>query len=181
MTVVTDTHKLHKHFGSVIFNLDWPSGCEVVLDQACGGHQQIPLFCSETKSRINQLCKVDILLIQDNHVRILIEIDESDIKPTHVCGKFLTSALASYYIHRSKRNCPIPMANHVLFVQIVDTAPLSTETDKRKQFCVIERNIQERLPLKGSQITAYHLFCVSDVNRETDVVVSCIDHFLKTT
>jgi hypothetical protein len=154
-----EKHELHKAVGDFL-GLYMPEGWELILDQACGGHQQIPLFSTSKKSRPNELCKVDILIKKQEQVSVIVEIEETDIKPTQICGKFLTSALASYYIHETKANRPIPMANSVLFVQIVDLISLPGQTEKKAQFENIEQSIRNILPISGSHIDKYNLLCV---------------------
>ncbi len=156
-----EKHELHKAIGALLNVKPFmPEGCQLILDQACGGNQQIPLFCSSKKTRYNELCKVDILILKQEEISVIVEIEESDIKPTQVCGKFLTSALASYYIHEPKPNRPIPMANSVLFVQIVDLVSLPEQSEKKDQFKTIEQSIRNILPISGSRIDKYSLLCV---------------------
>ena len=92
---------MHVSIGDLIEN-SLGERAQLVRDQACGGNQQIPLFCSNEKSNKTEYCNVDLLVIQDGKIRVIIEIEESDVKPTQICGKFLTSALARYYIHETE-------------------------------------------------------------------------------
>jgi len=90
---------------------------KLVKDAACGGNQNIPLFCSKEKSNATSYCNVDLLLIKDRTIRIIVEIDASDVSPNQVCGKFLTSALTQYYIHESENDIPIEMHDSVIFAR----------------------------------------------------------------
>ena len=101
-------HPLHKITGEVV-NPDAFSGFVVLKDPACGGEQNIPLFSSIDKSRKTKCCNVDLLILKFERIKVIIEIEETDIKPAQICGKFLTSAVANYYIHESQNNKPIPM------------------------------------------------------------------------
>jgi len=85
-------HPLHEIIGDCINANEFP-GCKIVKSQDCGGHQDVPLFCSEVKSRKTRYCLVDMLMMKDDKIRVIIEIEESDVKPTQICGKFLASAL----------------------------------------------------------------------------------------
>ncbi len=58
-----EKHDLHKAVGAFLKPY-MREGWELILDQACGGHQQIPLFSTSEKSRSNELCKVDILIFK---------------------------------------------------------------------------------------------------------------------
>lgn len=91
-------------------------------------------------------------------ISVIIEIDESDIKPTQICGKFLTSALSSFYIYKTEK---FKMNDSVLFIQIVDVKKLEKETSKIAQFNNIEDSIHNILPLYGSKINKYKLLKVA--------------------
>lgn len=92
----------------------------------------------------------------------VIEIEESDGKPTQVCGKFLTTALSNYYIHKKENYKPIPMSENVIFFQFVDTSGLKRDqTSKNEQWKNIEKTIKKILPLKNSSIKIYKIF---DIN-----------------
>jgi hypothetical protein len=132
---------------------------ELVMDRACGGNQRIPLFYLPEKSRESEYCNVDLMVLKRNKIRIIVEIEESNKKPTQVCGKFLTSALAQYYIHKSKNDEPIEMDDSVVFIQIVGTSKLAKDkTQKFKQWKALEESISKITPLKNSRITEYRLF-----------------------
>ena len=141
-------HPLHGIIGECINTDEFPD-CKIIKDPACGGHQNIPLFCSEVKSNETEYCNVDLLIIKDDKIRVIIEIEESDVKPTQICGKFLTSALSSYYIHGSEENKPIEMDDSVLFIQVLDTSRLKEKTSKIKQWKNLERSINSILPVNN--------------------------------
>jgi hypothetical protein len=102
---------------------------------------------------------------------MIVEIEESNVKPTQICGKFLTSALASYYIHNSKRNEPIGMDGSVTFIQIVDTSKLVKEkTSKFKQWKALEESINRIIPLKNSKIRKYRLFSTDELDKLTSFI-----------
>jgi len=159
-------HTLHKVIGKCINGNEFPN-CKIIKDPACGGQQNVPLFCSKDKSNETEYCNVDLLMIKDNKIRVIIEIEETDVKPTQICGKFLTSALSSYYIHKSENNAPIGMSDSVLFIQILDTSQLKEKTSKIKQWEKLEKSIKNMLPI--NKIRKYKLLYgnVSDFkNRE---------------
>ena len=139
-------HRLHKIIGGCINRNEFPN-CKIIKDPACGGQQNVPLFCSKDKSNETEYCNVDLLMIKDNKIRVIIEIEETDVKPTQICGKFLTSALSTYYIHNSENNTPIGMSNSVLFIQILNTFKLKEKTSKIKQWKNLEKSIKNLLPI----------------------------------
>lgn len=136
----------------------------LIIDKACGGGQRLPLFCNGEKSRAKEYCNVDMIVLKEDRVRAIIEIEESNVKPTQICGKFLTSALASYYIHENKENQPVKMHDHVTFIQIVDASKLKKNSAKRKQWKSLERSIQSILPLRDSKITSYTLITKDELD-----------------
>ncbi len=133
------SHPLHIKVGELLRT--WCHKPSLILDSACGGEQHIPLFLVPTRRNANEICNVDALVLHGGCVRLVIEIDESNIKPTQVCGKFLTSALARWYIHDSSRAEPMPLQD-VSFVQVLSSAKLAKKkTSKLQQ----TKSIEERL------------------------------------
>ena len=150
-------HPLHKTIGKLIKENFLPEEFEVLLDQSCGGKQSIPLFSTKKKSLATKICDVDILIIKNGKVKALFEIEESNVKPTQICGKFLASALASYYIYHD--NTSYDMDKAVLFIQILDTSKLEIEkTSKIKQWDNIEKAIKDILPIKDRHLDCYKIF-----------------------
>ncbi len=135
---------------------------ELVLDPACGGNQQLPLFVGQRKARDTRMCCVDLLVLQSGAVRVIIEIEESGFLPTKICGKFLQAALATHFIHDSRSEGTIPYADKVLFIRVLDGSKLKLDTRKALQAKLIEQQIRDMLPLRG--ITQYRLIFVSGKN-----------------
>jgi len=152
-------HKLHLIVGDLIANNIKTNGTEVVRDSACGGIQQIPLFLGE-KMRGNVLTNVDLMILKKNKIKVIIEIEESDLTPLHICGKFLAPLLCDEYIHSTKDNKKIGMDSAVLFIQILDKTKLPENTKKKEQGKKIEEAINKfieqdekfptRKPLRGN-------------------------------
>ena len=166
------SHELHVSIGDLIEErLRECEDFKLVRDMACmregGLKQKIPLFCSEEKSNKTKYCNVDLLVIQDGKIRVIIEIEESDVKPTQICGKFLTSALARYYIHKTEEN-PIGMHDSVTFIQVVNISKLSALSMKPYQWKNLEASIRNILPLRGSNIREYRLFTDRELNELVD-------------
>jgi len=155
-------HPLHKEIADKLESIFPPNS--LVKDEACGGNQRIPLFYDKEKSRETEYCNVDLLVLKENKIKAIIEIEESNVKPTQICGKFLTSALARYYIHENKENEPVEMYNCVAFIQIVDTSKLKKNSAKPKQWKALERSIQGILPLSNSRITSYMLITKDELD-----------------
>jgi len=173
-------HNLHKTIGSIISDA-FPE-LEVVKDPACGGDQLVSLFCSDQKSRGTKYADVDTIILKDGKVKVIMEIEESDIRPVYICGKFLVSALSNYFIH--DRHGVVEMDDSVLFLQILDSSKLKPDrTSKLEQFRNLEKSIQSVIPLKDSSIGSYRIF-YGDVSEFTDEgikneLIYCIREALK--
>lgn len=166
------SHSTHETVGS-IFNQAFRNKphYRVISDQACGGDQRIPLFYVAEKSRATEYCNVDLLVLKDNKIAVIVEIEESNVKPTQICGKFLTSALSSCYIHESHRNQPIGMSDSVTFLQIVDGSKLvKNKTAKPYQWQALEKSINEILPLKNGKIKRYKLLNTNELDELSSFV-----------
>ena len=122
-------HPLHKLIAKIILETELP-GAHPVLGKDCGGDQQIQLFCNGQAARATRFCSVDAAVLKDGEVKIIIEIEESDIRPTALCGKVFVSAHASHFIHRGKS---YPIAAHASFMQVIDTRKLSPRSSKLTQ------------------------------------------------
>lgn len=172
-------HPFHELIGKSI-NEDIFPGCKIIRDPACRGNQHIPLFCSENRSRVTEYCNVDLLITVDNKIKVIIEIEEANIKPTQICGKFLTSALSKYFIHASENNERIDMAKSVLFIQILDVSKLKIDkTAKTKQWQKLEKSIQNIIPVKDSAIDRYRIFSGKCSDFDSKELLRCISNFLK--
>ncbi len=153
----------------------------VLADRACGGNHRIPLFCLDRKSWETQLCNVDMLLATSGKVKVIFEIEESNVKPTQIFGKLVASALCSHYIYRNED--PDPMDDSVLFIQVLDTSTLNKKTLKLKQWKIIEKLVADTLPIRGSKINKYRLFHGDqhDFSPESETgkqLIECVRNFL---
>lgn len=154
-------HLLHERiFNLIVGSFKDYTNLKIIKDPAClvdNDRQHIPLFQTQLKSRDTHYCCVDMLILQKGKIRLIIEIEETNIKPTQVCGKFLTSALSKFYIH--KKDCGIiKMADSVAFIQVLDSSKLKVRSVKKNQFTNLEHSIQNIIPLKDSRINKYKLF-----------------------
>jgi hypothetical protein len=167
------THPLHKIIGDIVQPNIFPN-CTIIKDKACSEKtQRIPLFNSTVKKRATKYCDVDLLIIKDNKIRVIVEIEEANLKPTQICGKFLTSALSSYFIHKDFNDTPIDMNDSVTFIQILDKTRLKDASYKPEQGKKLEESIDNILPIKDSKIKKYKLIYggISDfTNRDSPEV-----------
>jgi hypothetical protein len=169
-----EKHPLHLKIGrEIVAKFGGNPEVKIIRDPACGGEQHIPLFRDSRKKRETQYCNVDLLILKNDKVRVILEIEEADIKPTQICGKFLTSALSRFYIH-NKDGGVVDMDASVLFIQLVDTSKLKDKSLKKDQFDLIEASIRAVLPLKDSKINSYRLL-YEDVSKVIDAISQQLD------
>ena len=89
-------HPFHLKIGTLVRGLCLPSIREIWMDPACNPDSPgvITLFHGTGPDRV-RFCLVDILITLPNKV-VIIEIEESDVKPLHLFGKFFASALSTH-------------------------------------------------------------------------------------
>ena len=130
------------------------------------------------------LGNVDLLVLSPDGIKVIVEVEEADVTPIQVCGKFFASALSPYFIHERKMDTRVAMSHSVLFIQVLDTSKLKKDkTSKIQQWCNTERSIQDAIPIKGSRVGHYRLlygdandFAASQTKRRE--LIGCIQAFL---
>lgn len=183
-------HPLHERVGNI---LKKSFEKKVLLDFACKENykkgdpeHKLPLFMKDKPKRENQYCNVDILIITDQNnkkqIKVILEIDESDIKPTQICGKFLTSAMSNYYLYKEKRQKEhnvIPLSKSVLFIQILKN-PYKAKQKGPKiiQGQNLMQSIKDIIPSQKLKITKYMLMWNTDPKFES-VLINSIKSFLE--
>ncbi len=175
-----ELNPLHLKIGrNLSEHLNSRKNVKLLRDAACGGNQHIPLFCNEKKSRETEYCNVDMMILKDNKIKVIIEIEESNIKPTQICGKFLTSALSKHYLHQSEK---AEMDKSVTFIQILNTSALvQGKTKKISQWDYLAKSINDILPLRDhSSIKKYVLLGCSldDFEQKKPELFSAINDVL---
>ncbi len=141
-----------------------------------GKKQYIPLFSESERSNAAKYCNVDLIIIKDDKIFVIIEIEESDVKPTQICGKFLASALSNFYIHDTEEK-PVKKNENVLFIQILDSAKITINGSKEEQGKNLENSIRSILPI--GNITNYNLFYCSKENFECKKIIKEIKNFIE--
>lgn len=137
-------HPLHKVVGDLLKEFAEKNNYEAIRAPECGGDKNIPLF-REKKSNDQEMCNVDAILLKDNKVVVVIEIEESNIKPTHICGKYLATALSKRYIPNTESNAIELDNKSVNFIQILDTKSLKQASKKPIQFNNIKEDLKRNL------------------------------------
>jgi len=149
-------HSFHKTIGDIFSDENFHvEGIRILKDAACGGEHTLPLFCSDERSYATRYTCVDLMIIKDRKVKVIIEIEESNVKPLHLFGKYLASAMANYYIYGEEE---VGMDDSVVFIQILDTSKQKSLSAKISQWENIEESIRFIIPVKGSSIKKYKIF-----------------------
>ena len=165
------SHPLHREIGTFLDDIELPEGCELLLAPECAPlrhgdkKHNLPLFCSPQKSNDREYCNVDAMVVKGGRVRFLLEIEETGLTPTKICGKFLTSALSSHFIYKTVT----PMDVAVTFVQVMNSEHLKDSTRKITQGQFLESSIRNLLSMGSSAIPVYRLFyCRGTVGFQSD-------------
>lgn len=163
-------HSFHRLIGDIISENITGEDIRILKDPACEpeGHV-LPLYYSNRKEngdseklknrRERIFTNVDLLILKENKIKVIIEIEESNVKPIHIFGKFFAAAFSSYYFHPLEGEGKIEMADSVLFIQILDTSNLKEgKTAKIEQWENIKKSIQRISPIEKSNIDQYKIF-----------------------
>ena len=156
-------HPLHEAIGKTLKTIALSKTTQMYCDPACMGEQNIPLFLNDAKSNSTECCNVDILFVKDGKAKVIIEIEEANIKPTQICGKLLTSAIARQHSHNNSGK--VPFDDETVFIQVVDISRLQLKTNKDEQLNHIEEALKALLPF--CHITEYNLI---QINGHSDIL-----------
>jgi len=149
-------HPFHKIIGDIFTDENFPfEGIRILKDAACGGDHTLPLFCSDVRSYATRYTCVDLMIIKDQKIKVIMEIEESNVKPLHLFGKYLASAMVKCYIYGREK---IGMDISVVFVQILDNSRQKRKSARNEQWENVKMSIQSINPVKGSSIKEYKIF-----------------------
>jgi len=176
-----EKHPFHKAIGNLLRLPDsWT--IEILKDPACDTNgRRIPLYLG-TLSMSVHLCDVDMLIESEGVGRVIIEIEESNVKPINILGKFFASAYSDSY--KDKGGKIKPLDEYILFIQVLDSSKLKSKSKKREQWEIIAQHICQaiREPLFNRK-WQYEL-CIGDLreympkNREGKGLLPIIKEFL---
>lgn len=160
---MANSHPLHQLTGRRLTELvakRW--GFKLLLDTQCGGQGSLPLYDAPSPTLDHNFCNVDFLILENSRrtpeISVIGEIEESDVEPVHIFGKFMASAMSRYYA-ASQRSPLIPYADTVHFIQVLSTRePLRARSKKPNQWTWIEAAIQGVIPRIGTPIATYRVF-----------------------
>jgi hypothetical protein len=111
-------HPLHEAVGDILrsVEIERPE-LRMLLDNACGGKgQQIRLFGDEPVGNSSCLAWVDAAIVFNDEIKVVIEIEETNVRPLYLCGKVFATALCNY---SSRNGTRTPLAASMLFIQVI--------------------------------------------------------------
>ena len=84
-------HDLHQQIAKKFKNYyKSKTDFELLIDPACGGNRNLPFFIGQSKSFSTEFTDVDLFVAKNEEVILVCEIDESNTKPGHIFGKFIS-------------------------------------------------------------------------------------------
>ena len=136
-----------------------PPSSHVIFAPECGGGHRILFFSSETRSRATNYCWPDLVIIQKNEARIIVEVEQSGIvSPAKIGSKLLPVLLSSCLRNEDIDSGTIPISRGATLIQVVNTELLKPATRKLRQYENLEADIRRLLPI--GCITHYFLLPV---------------------
>jgi len=157
------SHLLHETIGRLIRSDDFSNEgkIQVLMDTACDKENRRRIsLCKQTTGDPIRYFDVDMLIAIGGRAKVIIEIEESNVKPVQIFGKLFASAFSDYFKYSGQESdIPSPIDKAILFVQILDSSKLNVEQSRKTvQWAHIQRSIQESLKSPYGRIKKYILF-----------------------
>ncbi len=161
-----EKHVLHKKVGDTFKTiLENKAGLTVKLDNACGenpgGKKNLPFFLSVNAGNDTEITNVDIIVLKQKEkckvetVKLVCEIEESDITPIRTFGKVFTAATSIMCKLNDETKYDVDKKG--IFIQILSNKDLKEKSKKAFQGANIEDAINDIFKSNGSWIKEYHL------------------------
>ena len=143
------SENIHKTLAVILRSLFHnPLTSHVVLAPECGGNHRIRLFSSGLKSRATNYCWPDVAIIQNEEVRVILEIEQAGIvSPGRIGSKLVPVTLSTYLCNEELGNHPVSVSRETTLIQVVNTACLRPATRKILQYGNFEGDIRKLPPL----------------------------------
>lgn len=170
-----NSHQFHKKIGEVISkNFE---DFSILKDNVCGGKSLLAL-CYDSERYKSEFSEVDMIILKDNKVKVIFEIEESNVTPTQVCGKVLAAALSNYCYPNNKQanSGQKDIHDSVLFVQILNKDKIRSGGNKAHQLAHLEKAINE--VIQFSKIKKYKLYQF-DMNDNFSGMIQGIREFME--
>ncbi len=95
---------------------------------------------------------VDAAVFFQNEVKVVLEIEESNLRPLHFCGKFLATALSRYY--KGQRG-QVLLSDSMLFIRVFVKENEDPDWSKYAQARYLAKEIHRRLLHPNIRIKNY--------------------------
>lgn len=160
-------HDLHQAVAKAIEIVsDRIADLEVEFDEACEENnklkKRLPFFLTNEAHNDTEITNVDLMILKGNKVKLVCEIEESDITPTRTFGKIFS--VASAKMSKLKDGTRYNLDQNGVFVQVLSSKKINKDNSKKiSQGFNIEKAINELLNSQCSWIKKYYLI-YGDVN-----------------
>jgi hypothetical protein len=157
---VPDKRGHNKTLGAVLVSFfNNPPTSHVIAAPECGGGHRIQFFSAGTRSRGTNYCWPDLVIIQNNKVRVIVELEQSGIVSAgKISSKLIPVLLSSCACNEDIDGGTIAISREATLIQVVNTTLLKPVTRKLRQYENLEADIRGLLPL--GCIARYFLFSV---------------------
>jgi hypothetical protein len=153
-------HELHIALGNAFKDiLELKKDYKVELDEACetdpDKKKHLPFFLSDVAHNDTEITNVDLMVVKDKTVKVICEIEESDITPIRTYGKVFTTATTLMCQLNDKTRYKLD--KNGIFIQVLSSEKLKDYSKKEKQGENIENAINNLLKSSCSWVKEYHL------------------------
>jgi hypothetical protein len=119
-------HVLHETVAEVVedaLNSLRDGKWELKRSPECKGDHALPLFRGGIGGHLVEYCDVDLIVKHGGEARLIVEIEESEVKPNQILGKVITSTLSERYLYRGDKagKDDTPLSPRTGFIQIISS------------------------------------------------------------
>lgn len=151
---------------------------ELKIDPACDGAQNLPFFIGNVKSQGSEISNVDLFIARDSQIILVCEIDESNVKPGHIFGKFLSLVSTDCCI--LKDDSIYKFTENLIFIQVISTEKLKEKSKKPEQWQKIEESIRANFKtFRTFKSIDYHLITGNNTGFDLNKLESIFHKLLK--
>jgi hypothetical protein len=144
-------NSLHIAIGNILRSTKLPN-TDVLLDSACGGNEHIRFYGKEPPGRNTCMVWVDAAIILNGKIKIVVEIEESNIRPLHLCGKVLATAVSQYY---SGQHGHVPLSSSLMFIQVFIKQSEREDWSKLDQCRYLAAEFEKLFAKSESRVACY--------------------------
>jgi len=154
-----DNHPLHKYIAKIV-SAEFKDS-KISCDSECYVRKidkNLNSLCYEKDREKSEFSQADMIILKDNKIKVIIEIEDSNVTPNQACGKVLAAALARYCFPK-RGEAHKGISNSVLFIQVLNKDKMKSKGNKKHQLKLLEKAIDDKI--KFSKIKEYKLYSFS--------------------